>query len=103
MRLNLICFAFQIGSGGLQQGSSPLFDPGALSLALTNVVDKLHRKNKQVCGFGGTCVFALSGMSLSRVLSCFHLRRVCLELEMVFGFDAVFTCSLPFSRSFKTI
>ena len=48
MRLNLICFAFQIGSGGMQQGSSPLFDPGALSLALTNVVDKLHRKNKQV-------------------------------------------------------
>ena len=48
VRLNLICFAFQIGSGGMQQGSSPLFDPGALSLALTNVVDKLHRKNKQV-------------------------------------------------------
>ena len=38
----------QVGSSGSQQSSSPLFDPGALSLALTNVVDKLHRKNKQV-------------------------------------------------------
>jgi hypothetical protein len=37
-----------VGSSGAQQNSSPLFDPGALSLALTNVVDKLHRKNNQV-------------------------------------------------------
>jgi hypothetical protein len=37
----------QVGSSGAQQSSSPLFDPAALSLALTNVVDKLHRKNKQ--------------------------------------------------------
>ena len=54
--MNPIYGVLQIGIGGSQQSSSPLFDPGALSLALTNVVDKLHRKNKQVHCLSGIYV-----------------------------------------------